>query len=263
MTHVEFQRSAISPSECIGNAWTLVTNKIWLYIGISLLSLIIVSCIPLVSLFLMGPIFGGFYYVVLRDMRGEPVEFGMMFKGFEKFVPLMVVGLIQAIPGVIMQVVRFTVDISQLGIGDSAGTPGIGDSFPTMPPNISAILAGLSTVLIIVILVFAVFAAVWGLLLHFAIPIALEHDVSPIDALKLSISAVTANLGGLILLFILEFFVGLLGMLALCLGYFVAIPVIYAANVFAYRQVFPLIENNFNFTPPPPSAYGSNFGSGM
>lgn len=263
MTQIEFQRSAINPSECIGNAWTLVTDKFWLYIGIGLLSLLIVSCIPLVNLFLMGPIFGGFYYVVLRDMRREPVEFGMMFKGFDRFVPLMVVGLIQAIPGIILQVFRFTVDISQFAVKGGGRTPGAGDFFQTGTPDISALIASLSAVFVIVILVFALFAAVWGLLLHFAIPIALEHEVSPIDAIKLSISAVTGNLGGLIVLFILEFLVGLLGILALCLGYFVAIPVIYAANVFAYRQVFPLVSNNFNFTPPPPSAYGSNFGSGM
>jgi hypothetical protein len=44
---------------------------------------------------------------------------------------------------------------------------------------------------------------------------------------------------------------------------FVAIPVIWGANVFAYRQVFPLIEQNFNMNPPLPTAYGSDFGSGM
>ena len=38
------------------------------------------------------PAMAGMYYVMLRNMRGESVEFGMMFKGFEKFVPLMVIG---------------------------------------------------------------------------------------------------------------------------------------------------------------------------
>ena len=118
MTHIEFQRSAISPGDCIGNGWNVVSNKFWLYIGVGLLTLILIGCIPIVNLFLVGPVLAGFYFVVLRDMRGEPVDFGMMFKGFEKFVPLMAVGLIQQIPAIIFQVLRFTVDIGQLiGVG--------------------------------------------------------------------------------------------------------------------------------------------------
>ena len=114
MNDLEFERSAISPGDCIGNAWSLVSNKFWLYIGIGLVTLIMIGCIPVVNLFLIGPVLGGFYYVVLRDMRGEPVDFGMLFKGFEKFVPLMAVGLIQAIPGIIFQILRFTTDIAQI-----------------------------------------------------------------------------------------------------------------------------------------------------
>ena len=91
----------------------------------------------------------------------------------------------------------------------------------------------------------------------------MEHDIGAIDAIKLSVRAATSNIGGLILLFILEFLVALVGLLALCIGIFFVIPIIYAANAFAYRQVFPLIEQNFNMNPPPPGAYGSSFGSGM
>ena len=67
--------------------------------------------------FIIGPILGGVYYVVLRDMRGEPVDFGMMFKGFDKFVPLMVIGLIQAIPEIIGQGLRVAGQFAQIGLG--------------------------------------------------------------------------------------------------------------------------------------------------
>ena len=40
--------------------------------------------------------------------------------------------------------------------------------------------------------------------------------------------------------------------------------IIYAANAFAYRMVFPWFQQQVgNMMPPPPNAYGSNFGSGM
>ena len=64
------------------------------------------------------------------------------------------------------------------------------------------------------------------------------------------------------MLFIFEFLLALAGVLALCIGIFFVIPIIYAANAFAYRQVFPWVRDNFNMAPPPPTAYG-DFGSGM
>jgi uncharacterized membrane protein len=254
MYQIEYQRAAISAGDCISNAWSLVTNKFWLYIGTGLLTLILIACIPLVNLFIMGPVLGGFYYIVLRDMRGEPVEFGMLFKGFEKFVPLMVVGLISSIPGIIFQVLRFTVNLSNL-----VGTRGAGSGTGSLTPDIRALIAGVSAMVVLGLLGLALLSIIWQLAMAFAVPIVLEHDVGPIEAIKLSIAAAFSNLGGLILLIILEGLVGILGVLALCFGYFVAIPVIFAANAFAYRQVFPLIDQRINYAPPPPSEYG-NFG---
>ncbi len=94
MINTDFYPSAINAGDCVSNAWNLVKQNYGMYLGIALIAMILSGCIPCVSLFLAGPILGGVYYVLLREMRGEPVEFGMMFKGFEKFVPLMVVGLI-------------------------------------------------------------------------------------------------------------------------------------------------------------------------
>lgn len=262
MNNFEFERSAISPGDCIGNAWGLVTGKFWLYIGLGAVTLVMIGCIPVVNLFLLGPVVGGFYYVVLRDMRGEPVDFGMLFKGFEKFVPLMVIGLIQSIPGVIFQIIRFSVDIAQLFSTINRGGSSRGTFFQSSVPEFG-ITEGLSIFMIVFALLFMIFSIIWNIAFAFAVPLALENDLGAIDAIKLSARAAFGNFGGLIVLIILEGLVAILGLIALCLGFFVAIPVIYAANAFAYRQVFPLIERNFNFTPPPPNAYGSNFGSGM
>jgi len=117
----------------------------------------------------------------------------------------------------------------------------------------------------IVALVLILFAIVWRFLLFFAIPIAMEHDIGAMDAIKLSVRAAGANVGGIIVLFIFEFLVTLLGVVMCFLGLFlISIPIIYAANAFAYRQVFPMLQQNLNnMMPPPPNAYGSSFGSGM
>lgn len=253
--HLEFQRGAINPGDCIGNSWHLVSRNLAMYFGIGLLTVIMIACIPILNIFLMGPVLGGFYYVVLRDMRDEPVEFGMMFKGFEKFLPLMLVGLIQAIPGVILQVIQFSVDIAHLA-GLGAGTPTV--DFYQSTSDIAGM--GIGIFLVVIGLIFFVLMILWTIAFQFAVPLIIEHDLSVGEAIKLSFTAGFANVGGMIVLFILVGLVALLGILALCVGYFVAVPVGYAAFAFAYRQVFPRIESTINYAPPPPTAYG-DFGT--
>jgi uncharacterized membrane protein len=91
----------------------------------------------------------------------------------------------------------------------------------------------------------------------------MEHDMGAVDAMKLSARAGMSNVGGIILLLILEALVLFLGALMICVGFFFVLPIIYAASVFAYRQVFPDLGGPTGFTtPPPPNAYGT-FGRGM
>src|SRR3954467_10928250 len=105
MTNLDFYPGAIDAGDCVTTSWEMVKRTYGMYLGISLLTMVLIGCIPIANLFLMGPVLGGVYYVFLRDMRDEPVEFGMMFKGFEKFLPLMIIGLMQSIPGIIMQII--------------------------------------------------------------------------------------------------------------------------------------------------------------
>lgn len=258
MENIQFLRGAIDAGDCIGNGWELVKRNPGLYIGAGLVTLIMISCIPFVNFVLIGPAMGGFAYIVLRDMRGEPVDFGMLFKGFEKFLPLMLLGLIQAIPGIIFQIIQWTIDLSKIALGSR----GSGSTF-YQADGIEPLQTGLALGVIVVFLVYFVFQLIWNAALLFAIPLIIEHDLGVIESIKLSLSAVFGNIGGLIVLSILGGLVGLLGILAFCLGIVVAMPVVWAANVFAYRQVFPLIERNFNIEPPPPTVYGSSFGQGM
>lgn len=253
MNEIPFERSAIAPGDCYSNAWNLVTRNFWLYVGVGFVTILMITCIPLVNMFILGPMMGGFYYIVFRDMRDEPIEFGMLFKGFEKFVPLMVIGLIQSAPGVIFQIFRFTLDMGQI-LGNR-GLRGLDQNNLQSGPEILA--GGIGLAIIIAGIVFFLISIVWVIGFQFAIPLVVEHDMGVMDAIKLSFRAGFSNIGGLIVFYIFAALVGLLGLAAICLGYFVAVPVIYVAMAFAYRQVFPMIEQRFgSFTPPPPTAYG-------
>src|SRR5829696_5834567 len=254
MNEPQYNVSAIDASGCISNGWEMIKPNYWLYFGVSIVTLLMISCIPCVNIFIAGPVMGGVYFIYLKAMRNEAVDFGMMFKGFEKFVPLMIVGIVQSIPEVIAQVFRFSVDIGRIGLTN--GSRQMGDTG-------FAIASGVMIMAVIVGLVFVLIAAVWRILLMFAVPLVMEFDLSPIEAMILSARAATSNIGGLILLLILEFLISLLGFVAICVGFFFVLPIIYAANAFAYRQVFPWVERNFQNVPPPPGTYDGGFGRGM
>jgi uncharacterized membrane protein len=98
------------------------------------------------------------------------------------------------------------------------------------------------------------------LLLFFALPLIADHNLTFGDAVKLSASSVMSNLGGLIVLLILEILISIAGMFAFCIGIFFVLPVISAANIIAYRQVFPEAEQDFPNMPPSPDSYGSTYG---
>ncbi|MFM9904515.1 MAG: hypothetical protein ACKVQJ_08100 [Pyrinomonadaceae bacterium] len=260
MTNIQFQSGAIDATGAISNAWELIKQNYGMYLGIAVVAIVLTGCIPCLNLFIIGPVMGGVFFVVLRAMRQEPVEFGMMFKGFEKFVPLMVIGLIQAIPGVIAQVLRLTINLGQLGL--SGGRNGDFQFFQSSDRDV-ALAGGLAIFAIVIGIAFAIFALVWWAVMFFAIPLAMEYDLGPVDAIKLSAQAAMGNIGGLILLLIFQVLIVLLGTVMLCIGIFlISIPVIYVTNAFVFRQVFPRIDQNFNMAPPPPTAYG-DFGAGM
>ena len=239
----------------MSSAWELVKLKYGMYLGIAMLTLVLTGCIPCLNLFLIGPVMGGIAFVVLRDMRGEPVEFGMMFKGFEKFVPLMVIGLIQSIPGIIGQVIQYGVRFASLGLDRGRGSRNFFAPSDTVAPWLAG---GMLVVVIVVAFAVMIFALVWWACFFFAIPLAMEYDLSPVDAIKLSARAAMSNIGGMIVLLLLSILVVLLGIVMLCFGVFlISMPVIYVANVFVYRQVFPWFERKMgNMMPPPPNAYG-------
>jgi len=264
MTNLSYNSGAIDATRCIGDAWELVKRNIGLYIGVNfvgLLLILVVSCIPFAGLFLTAPIMGGLVYIALRDMNNEPIDFGMLFKGFERFVPLMVVGLIQGIPAAIFTIFRFMFDIASI-LTRMGSTPARrGDFFQAA--DLSGVMAGMSVLVILITLGFVIFSVVWGIIFFFAVPLVVDRNLGPIGAIKLSASAAMSNIGGLILLIILGVLINLLGMIVLCFGLLVSIPVTWVANTIAYRMVFPMLNQTYRNTPPPPSSYGSTFGQGM
>lgn len=259
MNNIEFHSGAINPGEAISGAWEMLKRNYGMFLGIALLAYVFIACIPCLNFVLIGPVMGGVYYVALRDMRGEPVDFGMMFKGFEKFMPLMIIGLLQSIPGIVAQVLQYA-----LQIGGSAldGGRGRGLDFFQASSSDLALGGGITIIVLVVAIVFVVIGFLWWAAFFFAIPLVMEYDLGPGEAIKLSVQAAMNNLGGLFVFMILCSLVMLLGVLMICIGLFlVSIPIWFLSGAFVYRMVFPDTAKPFNMAPPPPTEYG--FGGGQ
>ena len=260
MLQPQYYKSAIDASGCISNAWEMIKPNYWLFFGISILTYILIACIPCLNVILMGPVMGGVYYTAFRAMRGEPVDFGMMFKGFERFVPLMAVGLVQSIPSIIYQFFDLSIRFSNIGIQSILeGRGGQADGTGV------AIAGGYFAVIIVVSVILVIVSILWGISFVFAVPIMVENEnIGIMDALKLSARAAWSNVGGIIVLAILSGLIFFVGILALCIGWLFALPVIWVSWAFAYRQVFPDLGPGpaYRYEPPSPQSYG-NFGQGV
>ena len=263
--NIQFNSGAIRAGDCISSGWELIKQQYWLFFGVAFLTFVITGCIPILNLFLIGPVLGGVFIIHFVRMRQQPIDFGMMFKGFEKFVPLMVIGLIQAIPGIITQGVRFTLDMGEImrNIMKARGM-NIPNANLLAESSHDMTDLGISVALLSFLLIFGIvmliFGIVWHITFAFAIPLIADKDIAVMDAIKLSARAGWSNIGGLILLAILNFFVMLLGVLACGIGIFFALPILYASNAVAYRQVFPDVSPQSFNTPPQPNVYGGMYG---
>src|SRR6516162_1013594 len=87
----DFRFGVVAPMQCLKEGWAAISDRYWLFLGMSLLWMLIAQAVPIV---LMGPMTCGLYFCLLRQMRNEPVDFGMLFKGFDFFLPSLIAALI-------------------------------------------------------------------------------------------------------------------------------------------------------------------------
>jgi hypothetical protein len=238
---IEFRSGVISPMECLKEGWETIKDSYWLFLGISFVAMLIGGAVPVV---LVGPMMCGLYMCLFAKMRGEPVEFAMLFKGFDYFMQGLVAAAIQTLPVIVIMAVgqiifvAFTLIIMPTERGEA------------MPP---VFFVGLA--------VFVLFAMIVSFVMHalflFAYPLIVDRKLSGLDAIKTSYRAVLQNLGGIVGLMFLIFGLSILGLLACYVGVFFVMPVSFAAYAVAYRTVFPETGSPGGSAPPPPGSWAA------
>ena len=84
---VAIRRVKIDPIGCYKRAFELVQGEYWVLLGVSAVAMFVGGAVPVV---LLGPMMCGLYMCFLKKYHGEELEFELLFKGFDHFVPSLV-----------------------------------------------------------------------------------------------------------------------------------------------------------------------------
>lgn len=216
--------------ECLEAGWVLVKEQYWLLVGIAAVGILVASFVPLGIL--QGPMFCGIYLLLFARMRGQRVEFGLLFKGFDYFLESLIATLVQLglsilvmLPSLaVFLVMTFVLMPQQRGGGGAQPQP------PVAFFLVAGFLALVAVVLMLVI----------GVLCAFAYPLIVDRKLSGLDAIKASVAAARSNFWGLLGLGVLNALLAVLGVTCCYVGVFFLLPICFASVAHAYREVFGL-----------------------
>jgi uncharacterized membrane protein len=238
-----FQRKAVQPMLCLQFGWALIKDQYWLFVGMSLVAIIIGSVVPFGIL--MGPMMCGLYLALFQRRRGQPVEFGILFKGFDYLGESIIATLIHVIP-VIVIIVPFYIAF-YAGMFLMMARQG-------SEPEPAALL-GFFAIFFVFLLIVLVLVIVISVLFTFTYPLIVDRRLSGLDAVKLSTKAALANFWQLLGLLMLTSALGFVGVLLCYVGVVLVFPVTFAALATAYEHVFGLGEAYSAPVPPPPPTF--------
>jgi uncharacterized membrane protein len=242
---IEFKRNAVEPVACLKAGWNLVRDQYWLFVGMALVGILIGSVVPFAIL--LGPMMCGIYLSLFQRQRGDTVEFGTLFKGFDYFGESVVATLFHYIP-IIIVVVPFYL-VFYIGMFLMMSNQGHGGQVE--PAN----AIGFFALFGVFALIIAAFVTCISVLFTFTYPLIVDRKLSGMDAVKLSVKAGLANFWRLLGLLLLNGVVGVVGALLCYVGLFLVLPVTIAALAIAYEQVFGLGQVQSPRLPPPPPSF--------
>jgi hypothetical protein len=236
MQNTEFRSGVIRPVECVKEGWELIKSDYWLLFAIWLVGGLIGSVSLMIA---AGAMTCGTFYCYLRKIDGQAVTFDDLWKGMQWFWPGLVIMMFIIVPMIVVYSVIYVPIVLSAFMGSRLSQD-----------ELMAMLVGAFAVEFILIVIMVCVHT----LIIFSFPLIVDRNFGAVKAMTTSARAVFKNMGGVIGLFLVNFVLVLGGYLALCVGIYFVIPIVLAANIVAYRKVFPAL-NDRRFDPPPPNAY--------
>jgi hypothetical protein len=238
----EFRSKAVEPVECIKSGWNLIRNQYWLFVGLSVVGVLVGSVVPFGIL--LGPMMCGIYLALFKTRRGQPIEFNDLFKGFDYFGDSLIATLLHLVPVLVIFVPSYIV----FYIGLFFMMPRNGEPDPTAMLSFFGIFAVFWIVMVVILIIVSVGFT-------FAYPLIVDRRLSGLNAVKLSIRAGMSNFWQLLGMLLLNGLISFVGVLLCYVGVFIVLPISFAAIAMAYEQVFGLAAGGTqpNLPPPPPT----------
>jgi uncharacterized membrane protein len=236
-----FRRRIVEPVACMKAGWNLVRTQYWLFVGITCVAMLLNGVVPFCIL--LGPMMCGIYFCMFWRLRGQVIEFGTLFKGFDYFGPSLIATLLHLIAALGIVFPIFTA----LMLGPLVLIPlGQGGE-----PNSAIVVLMMAFLVILGVLIFVIFV-VFNVAATFVYPLIVDRQLSGVAAAKLSTKASLANFWQILGLLLLNALLGLAGALLCYVGLFLVLPINFAAIAIAYNQVFGLARIQSIVPPPPP-----------
>lgn len=240
----DFRVGVIKPVECIKEGWALIKDQYWLFFGLTIVAMLLGGAVPIV---LLGPMMVGLFLCLFEKQGRRPFEFGLLFKGFDQFVPGLIVTAIKVVPILIIVLpfyfIMFATMMATMPRGQAS------------PDEMSRFLISFYSIEMIFVIVVMVVSIGVEIFFMFAYPLVADRKLSGLDAVKLSIKAGKANFGGMLGLLVLNALLSFLGIFLCFVGAYLYLPIAFASQAVAYRRVFPESQQTFASPPPPPASW--------
>jgi hypothetical protein len=243
-----YNRGAVRPVQCLKEGWGLVKDDYFLFLGITIVGLLVGSAVPFGIL--LGPMWCGIDICLFRRMRGQRPRFGDLFEGFQYFGPSLLATVAVIVPMIFLILLVVGVFLGALfalvlPMAQQGG-----------PPDATFFVAlfGLIALYIVALTVVSVAGSVP---LIFMYPLIVERRLTGLGAVMTSVKAALANLWGLLGLVLLITLLGMAGSLLLFVGAYLLLPITFAAYAVAYRQAFPPLGPGDEFPEDRETADGS------
>lgn len=230
------EHHSVKIADSLNQSWAAFKRQPGQYIAFLLAIImvnIVLSFIPFVGSLiynLLSPFimlgFGAFFY---EEKIHKDVAFDNFVKPFQKFTNIFFTFLITALAYLIACIPLFIVGGRRFFDQLIEARKYPYDFHAVMTPEL--LVAVFATIFLCIIA---------AILLSFAIFFAYFYSVTPMEAIKLSVQLGSKNSIHIILLFVVSFFTVLLGVLALLVGIFIAIPIIYLLIYFSFAGITKL-----------------------
>jgi uncharacterized membrane protein len=219
----------------LSRAWSLYKANFWECFAVSTVVLLlsqIIGLIPFVgavlSILLQGPLLAGLFLFFLRVVRSQPARVSDVFDGFNpEFWRYLLTSLVVIIPTVLVMIL-FTIPIA-LVFGYTAFMGGANQGPDMLLPSL---------VMIPLILLGILMGIYLQIALSYAIPLAADLQLGPIDAALTSFRAVNLRVGWVLLLALVIGLILVAGLLALLVGFLFALPIYWLTMMLLYEEIF-------------------------